>query len=100
MHSNLTTDLLLVGSGLITTITLLTFTSAAQKLPLYIIGVMQYIAPTLAFLLGVLIYKEPFDQEQLVGFVMVWVALILFVAEGFHAQRAILSRSISELYNS
>jgi chloramphenicol-sensitive protein RarD len=87
LHSKLITNLLLVGSGLITTITLLMFASAARKLSLFTVGIMEYIAPTLAFLLGVLIYKEPFDQNQLVGFVIVWIALILFALEGFLTQR-------------
>ncbi|MBT7790876.1 MAG: EamA family transporter RarD [Calditrichaeota bacterium] len=91
LRSNLTTNLLLIGSGLITTITLMMFSSAAQILPLSILGVMEYIAPTLAFLLGVLIYKEPFDWVQLIGFGIIWIALILFAVEGFLVRRNILA---------
>jgi chloramphenicol-sensitive protein RarD len=54
---------------------------------------MEYIAPTLAFLLGVLIYKESFDSST-VGFMIVWSALILFVIEGFLAQRTVLAKLI------
>lgn len=50
------------------------------------IGVLQYINPTIQFLLGTLIYKEPFDHHRLIGFGIVWVALILFGAEGFLAR--------------
>jgi chloramphenicol-sensitive protein RarD len=82
LHTNQATNLLLIGSGVITTIPLLMFASAAKNLSLSMIGIMQYIAPTLAFLLGVLVYKEQFGNEQLIGFGVVWAALALFVAEG------------------
>lgn len=97
LHSNITTNLLLIGSGAITSVTLLMFTAAAQKLPLSMIGIMEYIAPTLAFLLGVLIYKEPFDPKRLIGFGMVWIALVLFAAEGFLARRATRSLPITAM---
>ena len=88
LHSSPVIDLLLVGAGLITSVTLLMFASAAQSLPLSIIGILEYLAPTLAFLLGVLVYREPFNHSQLIGFGVVWVALILFVVEGFWVRRA------------
>jgi chloramphenicol-sensitive protein RarD len=80
--------LLLVGAGVVTTIPLLMFASAARRIPLTMIGVMQYIAPTLQFLLGVLIYKEQFATSKLIGFGMVWIALIVFWTEGLAAHRA------------
>jgi len=87
LHSGPVTDLLLVGAGLITTVPLLMFASAAQRIPLSLVGVLQYIAPTLQFLIGVLIYKEPFDHAHLIGFSLVWVALAIFWLEGFFAGR-------------
>jgi chloramphenicol-sensitive protein RarD len=81
------TDLLLVGAGLVTTAPLLMFASAAQSIPLSMVGVLQYIAPTLQFLIGVLVYKEPFDHSRLIGFGVVWLALILFWGEGYWASR-------------
>ncbi len=80
--------LLLVGAGVVTTIPLLMFASAARRIPLTMVGVMQYIAPTLQFLIGVLIYKEPFSTSRLIGFSLVWTALIFFWAEGYIAYRA------------
>jgi len=71
-----------------TTIPLLMFASAARSIPLSLVGILQYIAPTLQFLLGVLVYGEPFTHVQLVGFGMVWVALVLFAVEGFASRRA------------
>jgi chloramphenicol-sensitive protein RarD len=87
LNSNGITDLLLVGAGLVTTIPLLMFASAAQRIPLSMMGVLQYIAPTLQFLIGVLVYKEPFAHSHLFGFGIVWLALILFWVEGYLASR-------------
>ncbi len=81
-------DLLLVGAGLVTTVPLLLFASAAQRIPLSLVGVLQYLAPTLQFLLGVLVYHEPFSGAQWIGFGLVWVALLLFGVEGVLAYRA------------
>jgi chloramphenicol-sensitive protein RarD len=87
LHSTVLVNLMLVGAGLITIIPLLLFASSAQRIPLTLIGVLQYINPTMQFLLGVFIFKEPFDHRRLIGFGIVWVALILFGLEGFLAQR-------------
>jgi len=66
----------------------LMFASAARRIPLSLVGILQYIAPTLQFLLGVLVYGEPFTHTQWIGFGIVWVALILFAVEGYLASRA------------
>jgi len=87
LHSGLGLDLLMVGAGLVTTIPLLMFASAVQRIPLSMVGLMQYIAPTLQFLLGVLVYREPFSQTQMIGFSLVWIALLFFWGEGVLAQR-------------
>ncbi len=87
LHAGAGSDLLLVGAGVVTTIPLLMFASAAQRIPLSLLGIIQYIAPTLQFLLGVLVFKEPFTPTQLIGFSIVWTALILFWGEGFWARR-------------
>jgi len=87
-HIGVVSDLLLVGAGVVTTVPLLMFASAARRIPLTMVGIMQYIAPTLQFLLGVLIYKEPFTTSKLIGFSMVWIALVVFWVEGAFARRA------------
>ncbi|MFN3741715.1 MAG: EamA family transporter RarD [Anaerolineales bacterium] len=81
LHSDTITTLLLLGAGLVTTVPLLMFASAAQRIPLSAIGLMQYIAPTLQFLIGVAVYREPFSRPHLIGFSLVWMALALFAAE-------------------
>jgi chloramphenicol-sensitive protein RarD len=91
------TSILLVGSGVVTTIPLLMFASAAQRIPLSMVGIMQYIAPTLQFLIGVLVYKESFDKTQQVGFSIVWLGLLVFILEGYLAYRSISVISIPEL---
>jgi chloramphenicol-sensitive protein RarD len=87
LQMGLPTDLLLVGTGLVTTAPLLMFASAAQRIPLSLLGIIQYVAPTLQFLIGVFLYKEPFDHSQLIGFGIVWLALVLFWGEGFWTHR-------------
>ncbi|MCI0552442.1 MAG: EamA family transporter RarD [Anaerolineae bacterium] len=87
LHSGITSDLLMIGAGLVTTIPLLMFASAAKQIPLTMIGVLQYIAPTIQFVIGVFIYKETFDQSRLVGFSIVWLALIIFWVENYLANR-------------
>lgn len=83
-------DILLIGAGIVTTIPLLMFASAAKQIPLTVVGLLQYIAPTLQFLIGVFVYKELFDLSRLVGFGLVWVALIVFAVENYLANRTIV----------
>jgi chloramphenicol-sensitive protein RarD len=80
-------DVLLVCSGLLTTAPLLLFAAAAPHIPLTLMGILQYIAPTLQFLLGVLIYNEPFDRHRMIGFALVWSALLILSVGGFITRR-------------
>ena len=73
---------LLVAAGPITAIPLLLFASGARQIPLSILGLLQYLGPTIQFLLGVLLFKEAFTSERLIGFALIWSALILFAGEG------------------
>ena len=87
LHTDGVSTLLLIGSGVATVVPLLMFAAAVRLIPLSLIGILQYIAPTLQFLIGVLILQEPFSPTQLIGFGMVWAALIVFTAESFWARR-------------
>jgi chloramphenicol-sensitive protein RarD len=80
-------DVFLIGAGVVTTIPLLMFASATKQIPLTIVGLLQYIAPTLQFLIGVFVYKEAFDLAHFIGFAIVWVALIIFAFESYLANR-------------
>jgi chloramphenicol-sensitive protein RarD len=77
-----TTRVLLMAAGPITAIPLLLFASGARQIPLSVLGLLQYLSPTLQFLLGVWIFHEAFSAERLVGFALIWLALALFAAEG------------------
>lgn len=87
-HSGPAINLLLAGTGIVTAVPLLLFASAAQRIPLTMVGLLQYITPTLQFLIGIMMYREPFSQVQLIGFAAVWLALIVFWLEGWWTNRA------------
>ncbi|MCU0223252.1 MAG: EamA family transporter RarD [Acidobacteria bacterium] len=72
------TDLLLLLAGPLTAIPLLWFTGAARRLPLSTLGFLQYIAPSLQFLLAVFVYGEPLHGARLVAFGLIWAALAVF----------------------
>jgi chloramphenicol-sensitive protein RarD len=97
LHNDISTDMLLVGAGIVTTIPLFLFAIAVRRIPLSPVGILQYIAPTMQFLIGLLIYKEPFVTSQFIGFGIVWSALILFAAESFLAHRQRMSLTSSTL---
>jgi chloramphenicol-sensitive protein RarD len=76
------TRALLMAAGPITAIPLLLFASGARQIPLSVLGLLQYLSPTLQFLLGVWLFHEAFTAERLVGFVLIWLALAVFAIEG------------------
>lgn len=86
-HVNLTTSILLIGAGIATAIPLLLFGLAARRITLTNLGLLQYIAPTMQFILGVLVYKEGFGVDQMIGFGLIWTALLVYTAEGFWNNR-------------
>ena len=75
--------------GIVTAVPLLFFASAARRIPLSLMGILQYLSPTTQFLLGVLVYNEPFSPQRLVGFVFVWLALLFFWLESFIHNRSL-----------
>lgn len=83
-----TTRLLLVAAGPITAIPLLLFASGARKIPLSILGLLQYLSPTIQFALGVWLFHEAFNSDRMVGFAMIWTALALYAGEGLLRSRA------------
>lgn len=78
---------LLVISGLLTALPLIGFAFAVQRVPLSVVGVMQYIAPTLQFLIGVFVFREAFDADRAIGFAFIWIALAIFAGEGWLQSR-------------
>lgn len=71
------TDWTLILSGAVTAIPLLLFAKGVQRLPLYLMGFLQYIAPTMMLFLGVFLYNEPFGSEQFISFAFIWAALVI-----------------------
>ncbi|UCD40871.1 MAG: EamA family transporter RarD [Chloroflexota bacterium] len=86
-HQGLSVTLLLAFAGIVTALPLLLFGFAARTIPLSLLGILQYIAPTIQFLLGVYLYQEPFTTTRLIGFAFIWIALLIFTLEGVYARR-------------
>ena len=86
------TDLFLIGAGIATGLPLLWFGIGAQKIPLYMVGFLQYIAPTISLLLGVLMYDEPFTKDHVITFSFIWIAIGIFtisnIRESFRKRKA------------
>lgn len=81
------TSALLILSGAVTTAPLLLFAVAAQRLPMATLGLLQFMAPTLQFLCGVLIFGETLSAGQMLSFGLIWVGLILFASDGIARAR-------------
>ncbi|WP_182884503.1 EamA family transporter RarD [Microbispora sp. H10885] len=89
--------LLLVAAGVITAVPLLFFTASALLVPLTVIGLLQYIAPVLQFLCGVLIVHETMPASRWAGFVVVWLALSVFTWDSIRAARVSRRERAAEL---
>jgi chloramphenicol-sensitive protein RarD len=87
LHIDSMTNILLIGTGAITSIPLLLFASAARQIPLTMVGILQYIAPTLQFFIGIFLYNEHFSHSDMIGFGLVWLALIIFWLENYFTNR-------------
>ncbi|MEJ7845518.1 MAG: EamA family transporter RarD [Acidimicrobiales bacterium] len=80
-------DLLLVSLGVVTAVPLLLFGTAAQRIPLSLLGLLQYLTPTLQLVCGVVVLGEAMPPERLAGFALVWVALAVLAADALGAAR-------------
>jgi chloramphenicol-sensitive protein RarD len=78
----------LIGTGVITAVPLLFFAAASRRLPLTTLGLVQYLAPVLQFIAGVVILQEPMPPERWLGFALVWLALIVLTIDMIVAGRA------------
>ncbi len=76
-----TTTLLLIAAGAFTVIPLVLFGAAAQRIPLSLLGILQYIAPTMHLLIGVVVFNEAISAGEWFGFVLVWIALVIYTAD-------------------
>ncbi len=82
-------DLLLIAAGVVTSIPLVAFAGATNKLPLSTLAFLQYISPSLNFILAIFIYDEPFGRGELITFLFIWLALLIFTYEGVIYQRQV-----------
>ena len=80
-------DLLLVGGGLVSALPLIGFAYGVRRIPLSIVGLMQYIAPSLQLLIGVLVLREPFGFDRALGFAAIWLGLLVFAGNGLWRSR-------------
>jgi chloramphenicol-sensitive protein RarD len=86
-HSSFAIDALLLGSGLATALPLTLFAYGARQIPLSTVGLVQYVGPTLQFLIGVLVFREAFSHTRAIGFVIIWTALGIYVADSLWRNR-------------
>jgi chloramphenicol-sensitive protein RarD len=80
-------SLALASAGVVTTVPLLLFNSAARRLPLSVVGLIQYVTPVLQFVIGVTVGHERMPVARWVGFGLVWVALAILTVDGLRAAR-------------
>lgn len=80
-------DVLLIVGGALTALPLIGFAYAVRRIPYSVIGLMQYIAPTMQLLIGVLAFGEPFGSDRAIGFVFIWIGLAVFAIDGFWRSR-------------
>jgi chloramphenicol-sensitive protein RarD len=78
---------LLISLGVVTAVPLVLFGAAASRVPLSTMGLMQYLTPTLQFLIGVAVTHEAMSGGRWIGFVIVWAALLVFSVDSIHAAR-------------
>ena len=92
--------MLLISAGVVSTVPLLCFTAAARRLAYSTVGMLQFIAPTLQFLLAVAVYGEPFTTAHAIAFGCIWTALFLYVSAMIHDRRLKSQRECPELAES
>lgn len=82
LHADWQTQLWIVAAGPITAIPLLLFAAGARRIPMATLGLLQYISPSIQLLIGVLLFNEKFSHERLLGFIGIWIGLIIYSIDG------------------
>ncbi|MGC1523510.1 MAG: hypothetical protein WA803_18340, partial [Steroidobacteraceae bacterium] len=82
LQGSVSTKGLLMAAGPITAVPLLLFAAGARRIPMSMLGVLQYLAPSLQLLIGVWIYHEPFTGQRALGYGVIWSALLVYTLEG------------------
>lgn len=89
-HAGVGNAFLLFGTGVVTAIPLLLFSAAATRLTLTTIGLLQYLGPILQFIFGLIIFDEDMNGARWIGFILVWLALVIFTADALNNRRRAL----------
>lgn len=89
VHGTLGRDAILVGLGVVTAVPLLLFATAATRIPLSMLGLLQYVTPTMQLLCGVLLLDEDLPPDRLIGFVLVWIALTVLASDAIGNERRV-----------
>jgi chloramphenicol-sensitive protein RarD len=84
--SGLVAGLLLAG-GVVTSVPLVLFAFGARRVPYSTIGVLQFIAPTLQLLCGLVVFREPFEPTRAMGFVLIWIGLLIYAGNALWRAR-------------
>jgi len=96
-HMGALETFMLAFSGVVTAIPLLLFAGSARRIPLSMMGIIQYISPTLQFLIGIWAFNEAFSGAKLVGFVIIWLALLLYSVEGLMERRRVMHAQAAQV---
>jgi len=86
-HQGWASDALLVFGGALTALPLIGFAYGARRIPYSLVGILQYISPSLQLLCGVLLLDESFSRDQLLGFSCIWLALVVYALDGWRRSR-------------
>jgi chloramphenicol-sensitive protein RarD len=96
-HAGAANVALLISTGIVTAIPLLLFGGAATRLSLSTLGVLQYLGPALQFVFGLLIFNESMTEARWAGFILVWLALVIFTVDGLRSHRRLLRQTVESV---
>jgi chloramphenicol-sensitive protein RarD len=85
------TNVWLIALGPITAVPLLMFAAGARRLSMTTLGLVQYIGPSIQFVIGIWVFHEPFSPGRLTGFALIWLALVLYTLDGWKVSRRALA---------
>ncbi len=94
-HAAARTQSFVLSAGVVTAVPLLLFAYGAQRIRLTTLGLLQYIAPSVQFLIGLFVYHEAFDAARFQAFGLIWLGLIIYTADTFWHQRRLLVRALA-----
>jgi chloramphenicol-sensitive protein RarD len=92
-HASPLLHVFVLSVGVVTAIPLLLFAYGARRIRMTTLGLLQYCAPTVQFLIGLFVYHEPFDSARFQAFALIWCGLVIYSADGFWSQRRVLLRA-------